>query len=38
MKRKVAAKFFNAGIEDVAFIDEKVTKIIKDQAHPDDVK
>ena len=38
MKRKVAAKFFNVEMENMAFIDEKVTKIIKDQAHPDDVK
>ena len=38
MKRETASKFFNVEMENMAFIDEKVTKIIKDQAHPDDVK
>ena len=38
MKRETASKFFNVEMENMAFIDEKVTKIIKDQAHPDDVE
>ena len=37
-KKSNDTKFFNVKMENMAFIDEKVTEIIKDQAHPDDVE